>query len=182
MHWRFIQMMNFYDPLYVYLISCWCLQFEAVKNRVAVNILGQAFGCSFLLGGMSRSQSRCLCHRVLTGVSIWSNDISNHIWVPPLDWMWLDVSRKVTDRPCLQRAYRFLRGTGMRTWPLKWQCVGDFPGGPVVKTLNSQRRVSSSIPGQGTKIPHSATMRASLVAQTVKSLPAMQEARVQSLL
>ena len=31
----------------------------------------------------------------------------------------------------------------------------DFPGGPVVKTLRFQCRGMGSIPGQGTKIPHS---------------------------
>ena len=30
----------------------------------------------------------------------------------------------------------------------------DFPSGPVVKNLCSNARDSSSIPGQGTKIPH----------------------------
>ena len=169
--WSFVCLSN------LLLISC--LQFGAVKNRFVVNILGQAFGCSFLLGGMSGSKSRCLCYWVLTGVSTWSNDISNHIWVLPLGQIWLDVSRKVTHTPCLQRAYSFLRGTGMHTWPLKWQRVGDFL---VIQWLSSQHRGSSSILGQGTKIPHTATMGASLVAQTIKSLPLMQETRVQSLL
>ena len=31
---------------------------------------------------------------------------------------------------------------------------GDFPGGPVVKTLCFQCRGAGSIPGRGTKIPH----------------------------
>ena len=32
--------------------------------------------------------------------------------------------------------------------------LGDFPGGPVVKTLPSSAGCADSIPGQGTKIPH----------------------------
>ena len=32
--------------------------------------------------------------------------------------------------------------------------LGDFPGGPVVKTLQFHCRSDGSIPGQGTKIPH----------------------------
>ena len=32
----------------------------------------------------------------------------------------------------------------------------DFPGGPVVKNLPSNEGDTSSIPGQGTKIPHAA--------------------------
>ena len=31
---------------------------------------------------------------------------------------------------------------------------GEFPGGPVARTLYSQSKVPGSIPGQGTKIPH----------------------------
>ena len=31
---------------------------------------------------------------------------------------------------------------------------GDFPGGPVVKTLPSNAGGAGSIPGQGAKIPH----------------------------
>ena len=31
---------------------------------------------------------------------------------------------------------------------------GDFPGGPVVKTLCFQCRGTGSVPGQGTEIPH----------------------------
>ena len=31
---------------------------------------------------------------------------------------------------------------------------GDFPGGPVVKSLPSSAGSVGSIPGQGTKIPH----------------------------
>ena len=34
-----------------------------------------------------------------------------------------------------------------------WQ-NGDFPGGPVVKTLPSNAGVAGSIPGRGAKIPH----------------------------
>ena len=36
---------------------------------------------------------------------------------------------------------------------LKTYC-GDFPGGPVVKTLPSNAEGMGSIPGQGTKVPH----------------------------
>ena len=32
--------------------------------------------------------------------------------------------------------------------------LGDFPGGPVVKTSPSTTGGAGSIPGQGTKIPH----------------------------
>ena len=31
---------------------------------------------------------------------------------------------------------------------------GNFPGGPVVKTLPSNAEGAGPIPGQGTKIPH----------------------------
>ena len=34
--------------------------------------------------------------------------------------------------------------------------TGDFPGGPVVKTLRFHCRGVGAIPGQGTKIPHAA--------------------------
>ena len=33
---------------------------------------------------------------------------------------------------------------------------GDFPGGPMVKNLPSNAKDMGSIPGQGTKIPHTA--------------------------
>ena len=36
----------------------------------------------------------------------------------------------------------------------KKMVVGDFPGGPVVKTLPSNAGDTSLIPGQGAKIPH----------------------------
>ena len=39
---------------------------------------------------------------------------------------------------------------------IKTTRVQDFPGGPVVKTPSCQHRGTSSIPGQGTKIPHAA--------------------------
>ena len=32
--------------------------------------------------------------------------------------------------------------------------AGDFPGGPMVKTLPSNAGIVGSIPGQGAKIPH----------------------------
>ena len=35
----------------------------------------------------------------------------------------------------------------------------DFPGGPVVKTLLPMKRGMGSIPGQGTKIPHTAQQK-----------------------
>ena len=41
----------------------------------------------------------------------------------------------------------------MRT-TLKKVVFGDFPGGPVVKTLSLQSQGTGSIPGQRTKIPH----------------------------
>ena len=37
---------------------------------------------------------------------------------------------------------------------LKKTGVGDFPSGPVVKTLSSKAGDTGSIPGWGTKIPH----------------------------
>ena len=33
-------------------------------------------------------------------------------------------------------------------------CLGDFPGGPVVKTLPSNEGVIDSTPGRGVKSPH----------------------------
>ena len=48
---------------------------------------------------------------------------------------------------------------------IRFRCLGDFPGGPVARTLHSQCSDSGSIPGQGLrshmsqiKIPH-ATMK-----------------------
>ena len=48
---------------------------------------------------------------------------------------------------------------------IRFRCLGDFPGGPVARTLHSQSSDSGSIPGQGLrshmsqiKIPH-ATMK-----------------------
>ena len=37
---------------------------------------------------------------------------------------------------------------------LKINYLGDFPGGPAVKNLPSNTGDTGSIPGQGTKIPH----------------------------
>ena len=37
---------------------------------------------------------------------------------------------------------------------IKKQYKGDFPGGPVVKTLLSNAGGVRSIPGRGAKIPH----------------------------
>ena len=39
------------------------------------------------------------------------------------------------------------------------QVVGDFPGGPVVKTLHFQGRSTGLIPGWGTKIPHAVQLQ-----------------------
>ena len=36
---------------------------------------------------------------------------------------------------------------------------GDFPGGPVVKTLLSSAGGMGSIPGQGAKIPHASRLK-----------------------
>ena len=36
----------------------------------------------------------------------------------------------------------------------KKRITGDFPGGPVVKTLPSNTGSPGSIPGQGVKLPH----------------------------
>ena len=73
----------------------------------------------------------------------------------------------------------------------KW-ATEDSPGEPVVKAALPLLGGAAWIPGRGTKIPHAARPRtnknpetcsfgASLVARTVKNLPAMWEARVQSL-
>ena len=35
---------------------------------------------------------------------------------------------------------------------------GDIPGGPIVKNLPSNSKDMGSIPGQGTKIPHTADL------------------------
>ena len=51
---------------------------------------------------------------------------------------------------------------------------GDFPGGPVVRTLPSNARVAGLIPGFG-------ELRGFPVAQMVKNPPAMWETCVQSL-
>ena len=37
---------------------------------------------------------------------------------------------------------------------MSWNFLQDFPGGPVVKNPPSNAGDVSSIPGQGTKIPH----------------------------
>jgi len=42
----------------------------------------------------------------------------------------------------------------------------DFPGGPVVEDLPSNVGDGSSIPGQGTKIPHAARRQLSLIVRT----------------
>ena len=46
-------------------------------------------------------------------------------------------------------------------------CMRDFPAGPVVKNLPSNAGDASSIPGQGTKIPH-AVGQLSLCAVTTE--------------
>ena len=50
---------------------------------------------------------------------------------------------------------------------------GDFPGGPVVKTLPSNAGGAVSIPGQGAVIPHASwpmSNRNSIVTNSVKTL------------
>ena len=50
---------------------------------------------------------------------------------------------------------------------------GDFPGGPVVKTLPSNAGGGGSIPGQGAMIPHASwpmSNRNSIVMNSVKTL------------
>ena len=39
------------------------------------------------------------------------------------------------------------------------EAVRDLPGGPVVKTSPSAAGSSSSIPGQGAKIPHASQLK-----------------------
>ena len=39
------------------------------------------------------------------------------------------------------------------------EAVRDFPSGPVVKTSPSPAESSSSIPGQGAKIPHASQLK-----------------------
>ena len=70
--------------------------------------------------------------------------------------------------------------------------LGDFTGGPVVKTSFSTARGMDSIPGGGTKIPHAwwymlqlkkkkkrererGMKRLSVMVQMVKNLPAVQK-------
>ena len=53
----------------------------------------------------------------------------------------------------------------------------DFPGGPVVKNPPSNAGDTSSIPGQGTKIPH-ATGQLSLPATTTELVRLNKRARV----
>ena len=43
--------------------------------------------------------------------------------------------------------------------------VGNFPGGPVVKTLPSNAEGAGSIPGQGTKIPYASQPKKQNVKQ-----------------
>ena len=47
----------------------------------------------------------------------------------------------------------FTRMKGTLKW-LREMVEGDFPGGPVVKTLSSNAGGIGSIPGQGAKITH----------------------------
>ena len=56
--------------------------------------------------------------------------------------------------------------------------LGDFPGGPTVKNLSSSAGDKSSIPGQGTKIPH-ATGQVSPLARTTE--PITREAQAPQL-
>ena len=64
----------------------------------------------------------------------------------------------------------------------------NFPGGPVVKNQPSNAGDEGSVPGQEAKIPHASwcnqkiqNLGASLVAQLVKNLLAVQETWVRSL-
>ena len=45
-------------------------------------------------------------------------------------------------------------GNGIKTISVQNSRLGDFPGGPVVKTPASIAGGIGSIPGLGTKIPH----------------------------
>ena len=47
----------------------------------------------------------------------------------------------------------FTRMKGTLKW-LREMVEGDFPGGPVVKTLSSNAGGIGSIPGQGAKVTH----------------------------
>ena len=52
---------------------------------------------------------------------------------------------------------------------LKKTGVGDFPSGPVVKNLSSNAADTGSIPGWGTKIPHTSgqlSLRATITEHT----------------
>ena len=55
--------------------------------------------------------------------------------------------------------------------------VGDFPGGPVVKNLPSNAGDTGSIPGWGTKIPHTAG-QLSPCATTIELMRLNKRARV----
>ena len=57
--------------------------------------------------------------------------------------------------------------------------VRDFPGGPVVKNLPSNARDAGSIPGWGTKIPHTVRQLSLRAATTTE--PAHSGARASQL-
>ena len=50
------------------------------------------------------------------------------------------------------------KGTGENS-EMKINLRGDFPGGPVVKTLPSNAGGAGSIPGQEAKIPHASQQK-----------------------
>ena len=50
-----------------------------------------------------------------------------------------------------------------------WGCGGNFPGGPVVRTLPSNADGMGSIPGQGAKISHGAKNTKALKKKKKKS-------------
>ena len=76
--------------------------------------------------------------------------------IPRLDQDWLPVfSKKITwaHIPYLQRRAEPSGIYQALSLILSETCLGDFPGGPVVKDLPSNAENISLIPGQGTKIP-----------------------------
>ena len=82
--------------------------------------------------------------------------------IPRLDQDWLPVfSKKITwaHIPYLPRRAEPSGIYQALSLILSETCLGDFPGGPVVKDLPSNAENVSLIPGQGTKIPtcHRAT-------------------------
>ena len=43
---------------------------------------------------------------------------------------------------------------------------GDFPGGPVVKTLPSNAGIAGLTPGQGARIPHASLPKSQSIKET----------------